>query len=244
MAEQIATNEWLCFDEFDVSGASNNFGTKRSVTEETWTPFQPPTSMGTDPILPRRLPGVESMTASVTGQLDVGVNLAAAEASLARGGAITTKGEGRNPGDAAYLFSGKPTGDFVYGGEVGKVIPFASVMSSSGTVTPGYLFEFGPKSATAPGTSRMMLAATSTQVLRLHIHVVAFTGSASIVIVYETSAIGDFTDAVVRYTSTSITGLDKKNPAIGGPITDLNHRYRWTITGAGSFLLRLAAGIR
>ncbi len=244
MAEQIATGEWLCFDEFDLSGVSTDFGAKRTVAEETWTPFQTPDVAGNTVIYPRRLLGVESMTLAVAGMMDAAVNLAAVEAALSRGGAITTKGDGRNPGDMVYMFAGKPTGDLAYGGAIGKVIPLACVMSSSGTVTPGTLFEFGSKGTTGPGTSQPMPAALTGQTLRLHIHVVAVTGSASMVVVYETSAIGDFTDAVARYTSPAITTVDKKNPSIAGPITDLHHRYRWTITGTGTFLVRLAAGIR
>jgi hypothetical protein len=89
-----------------------------------------------------------------------------------------------------------------------------------------------------------MPAVASTQKLFAHVHVVAFTGTASMALVYETSAIGDYSDAVTRATFTAITGLDKQKAIVAGPITDLNHRFRWTFTGTGTFLVRLAAGIR
>jgi hypothetical protein len=244
MPEQIATGEWLCFDEFDVSGLSDNFGSKRTVAEETWTPFQGPTEDATVPLLPRRLLGVESMTLSTTGQLDAAVNLAAAEAALARGSAIVTKGDGRALGDQVYMFVGRAGGDFVYGGAVGKVIPFSAMVGSDGIVTVGQLFEFGSKSSTAPGTSRTMPVVTTGMSLYLHLHVVAKTGSGSMVFVYETSLIGDYTDAVVKYTSPSISTVDKKRAVVSSANSDTHHRWRMTLTGSGTFLVRLAAGVR
>jgi hypothetical protein len=248
MAERIATDEFLCCDEFDVSGISSNFGAKRSIQAREVTCFLPPTGAATDPLYMKRFNGPESMEVQNSGYLDAAINLAAAKAALAAR-PIVTKGDGRALGDTCYLFLAQP-GDFEYGGPVGEVVAFALALRSDGIVVPGTVFEFGLKTATQNGTARALSAVTSTQRLYAHVHVIAVTGTnPTLDIVEESSAIGDFTDAVPHGTYTQITNNPatwKQRVVVAGPITDLNHRFRWTVGGTGSpsFLLRLVLGIR
>jgi len=66
-------------------------------------------------------------------------------------------------------------------------------------------------------------------------------------VVYETSVIGDYTDAVTRHTFTQFTPSYLKERAIKtATVSDTNGRFRWTIGGTGSpsFLVRMCEGVR
>lgn len=246
MPEQIAFDEWACIDQYDISGRTANFGSERSSEPKEFTCFPDPTVVApAGPPYKKRLAGPESAKMSITGYLDMEVNHPALSAAFAASPVIT-KGEGRALGSSVLMYVGRE-GTFSYGGPVGDVIPITAEIVSDGAVTPGSLFEFGAKTATGNGTSRTISAVTAGKVLVLHAHVisVAGTSSPSITIIYETSSIGDYTDAVTKHTFATFTTIDKERAVKTAAISDTNGRFRWTITGTNPvFLVRLSAGVR
>lgn len=245
MAEQVAYDEWLCTDQYDISGVSSSFGFERMVELKEFTCF--PASDVTTATLPykKRLPGPESAKASVTGYLDMTLNHPAISAAFGAS-PIITKGDGRALGSTLYMFVGK-NGMFSYGGAVGEVVPLTAELTSDGVVTPGNLFEFGSKTATGNGTSRTILAVTSGKSRYLHAHVISVAGTSSptLTLVFETSAIGDYTDAVTRHTFTDFTAAGVQRAVISTAVSDTNGRFRWTISGTDPvFVVRLGHGVR
>lgn len=246
MAEQIAYDEWMAIGPYDISGCVSNFGFERMVDLEEVTTFPGPTVVSpAGPVYTRRLPGVESAKSSIAGYLDMTVSHPALSAAFAAS-PIITYGTGRALGSMVYMFNGKE-GTMNYGGPVGKVIPITAEIMNDGVVTPGALYEFGPKTATGNGTSRTTLAVTTGKARYLHVHVVAISGtsSPSITVIYETSAIGDYTDAVTRHTFGAMTTIDEERAVKTAAVSDLNGRFRWTISGTDpSFLVRMSEGVR
>lgn len=245
MAEQINYAEWWCLDGYDLSGVSSNFGTERTIEDEKFTCFPDPTVTAPTGIFVKRLPGVESAQIQNTGYLDTTINLPAVEAAIP-GSPISSKGDGRALGDGVLLFSGK-SGSFNYGGEVGKVIPFSASILSDGPVVYGSLFEFGNKTATGNGTSRTMPAVTAGKSLYIHVHVTSVSGTSSptLTLIYERSANGTYSDAVTVHTFTAFTAIGAQRAIKTSAISDLNHRFRWTVSGTDPiFQVRLAAGVR
>jgi hypothetical protein len=246
VAEQVAYDEWACIDQYDISGRTSNFGSERMVDLKDFTTFPEPTVVSPAPLpYKKRLAGPESAKMSIAGYLDMDVNHPALSAAFAAS-PIITKGEGRALGSSVLMYVGRE-GTFSYGGPVGDVIPITAEIGNDGAVTPGSLFEFGSKTATGNGTSRTISAVTTGKVLVLHAHVISVSGTASpsITIIYETSAIGDYTDAVTKHTFATFTTANKERAVKTAAISDTNGRFRWTITGTDPvFLVRLSAGVR
>lgn len=249
--EQIAFDEFLLVDGYDISGVSSNFGTSREVDLEEILCFPDPEVTAGSPPYRKRLPGAESAKVSVTGYMDSAVNLAAGAGAFGASPVIS-KGAGRALGSEVLMFVGKE-GTLGYGGEVGRVIPLNADISSDGIVVAGKLFEFGAVTATGNGTSRTVSAVTTSKVRVLHVHVVDVEGTATptITIIYETSAIGDYSDAVTRHTFGPFTDAQvEAGTAFGRAVktdvvSDTNGRFRWVVTGTNPrFLVRFSEGVR
>lgn len=242
MAEQIAYDEWLSLDGYDISGAVANFGFEHSAELKEFTCFPPPDVLVGGPPYKKRLVGPVSGKNSISGYLDTATNLPAFEAAFG-GSPIVTYGAGRALGSPVYLYVGKE-GSLNHGGQVGEVIPISAEIMSDGAVTPGDLFEFSTKSATGNGTSRTILAVTTGKKRYIHAHAVSMSGTPSMVVVFETSVIGDYSDAITRWTSSAFTAVGAQRAAISTAVGDTNGRFRVTITGSGSFLVRFAHGVK
>lgn len=248
MAEQIASDEWMSIDEYDISGNIANFDFERMAALEAFVTFPDATvvsPVGT--IYERNLGGVEAAKAAPSGFLDMGVSYLGLKAAFEGASPIITKGEGRALGSDVTMFVGR-AGSFTYGGPVGKVIPISGQISSDGRVTPGALYEFGAKTTTTAGTSRTTVAVTAGKVRVLHVHVVAISGTTpTLDVIYETSALGNYTDAITRHTFTQFTpSYLKERAEKTAAVSDLNGRFSWTIGGTGSpsFLVRMSEGVR
>lgn len=244
MAEQITSAEWMCVDQYDISGCSSNFGFERMVDLEEAMSFLDPT-LSSGLIYKRRIPGVESAKSSVAGYLDMAISHPALSAAF---GAqpVLTYGQDRALGSRVYMFLGRE-GTLNYGGPVGKIIPITGELTSDGLAMPGSLFEFGAKTATGSGTSRVITAVSTGKTRVIHVHVIAISGTATptITIIFETSAIGDYTDAVTRWTSAAFTAVGKERVVITSAVSDTNGRFRWTVSGTNpSFLVRMSEGVR
>jgi hypothetical protein len=243
MAEAISTQESMCVDGFDISGVSSNFGMERSVALKECVTFPAPTDTTTTYPYKRRHAGPESAMAAVTGYLDQAVNGDAFKAALA-GSPIVTWMQGRALGSLATMLVGRES-KFLIGGPVGELIPANGTFESDGAVADGQLYEFGTKTATGNGTSRTTSAITTGKSRYLHVHVVATTLSPNLVVIYETSAIGDYTDAVTRHTFTAFTTAYLVERAIKtAAVSDTHGRFRWTFTGTGSIAVRMVEGVR
>lgn len=244
MAEQITSAEWMCVDQYDISGCSSNFGFERMVDlKETMSFLDPTLSSGL--IYKRRLPGPESSKSSVAGYLDMAISHPALSAAFAAQPTLTY-GLDRALGSQVYMFLGRE-GTFNYGGAVGEIVPITGELSSDGIVMPGALFEFGAKTATGNGTSRTVTAVTTGKTRVIHVHIVALSGTATptITVIFETSALGNYTDAVTRWTSAAFTAVGKERAVLTSAVSDTNGRFRWTISGTNpSFLVRMSEGVR
>lgn len=247
MAEQITSAEWMCVDQYDISGCSSNFGFERMVDLEEAMSFLDPT-LTSGLIYKRRIPGAESAKSSIAGYLDMAISHPALSAAFAAQPTLTY-GLDRALGSQVYMFLGRE-GTLNYGGQVSKIVPVAGELSSDGLVMPGALFEFGAKTATGNGTSRTVAAVTTGKTRVIHVHIVAISGTATptITIIFETSALGDYTDAVTRWTSAAFTDVGKERaviPSTVSEVSDTNGRFRWTISGTNpSFLVRMSEGVR
>lgn len=245
MAEQIAYDEFLCIDQYDISGVSANFGSERTADLKEFVCFPDPTITSASPPYKKRLSGPESAKLSVAGYLDTAVNLAAANAAL-NASPIITYGIGRALGSQVQLYVAKESG-FQHGGQVGEVIPISMEIASDGVIVAGALFEFGAKTATGNGTSRTVTAVTTGKSRYLHVHVISVsgTGTPTLTVIYETSAVGDYTDAVTRHTFTDFTAAGVQRAVKTAAVSDTNGRFRWTISGTNpSFLVRMSEGVR
>jgi hypothetical protein len=246
MAEQIFSDAALCLDGYDVSGVTSKLPLKWEQEIKEWICFKDPSLGTSDSLTKRRAPGAESADLPVDGYFDVGTNWQEAQDALGASGIILSYFTSRTPGGLAYLIP-VVQADSVLGGNVGDVIPFAAHYQSNGVVCAGTNFEYRSVTATGSGTSQTLGPVSATQSIYLHEHLTAIPGGTSLTaaIIFESSALGDFTDAVTRFTFTSLTTRGKQRAVVAGPVTDTHFRYRWTIGGSGgTFPLRLAAGIR
>lgn len=247
MSEQINRDAFLCLDGYDSSGLWSQLPFKWSQEIKEWICFKPSTAGPTDALTRKRLPGAESAELSVSGYLDFIDNYAQAVATLGAANPVTTFGIGRSPGSPVFLFVAAQ-GEFSFGGQAGEVVPFATDLKSDGIVVRGQLFTYQQVIATGSSSSLQLGAVALGKSLYLHAHVgsVPAGTSPSLAVILESSAIGDFSDAVTRATLTSFTTRGRQRVIIPGPITDPYYRFSWTIGGTGSpsFLTRLAAGIR
>lgn len=244
MAEQITSAEWMCVDQYDISGCSSNFGFERMVELEEAMSFLDPT-LTSGLIYKRRIPGVESAKSSVAGYLDMAISHPALSAAFAAQPTLTY-GQARALGSQVYMLLGRE-GTLNYGGAVGKIVPISGELSSDGLIMPGTLFEFGAKTATGNGTTRTVTAVTTGKTRVIHVHIVALSGTVTptITVIFETSALGDYTDAVTRWTSAAFTAVGKERAVLTSAVSDTNGRFRWTISGTNpSFLVRMSEGVR
>lgn len=245
MAEQIAYDEFLCINEYDISGVSANFGSERTVDLKEFVCFPGPTVTSASAPFKKRLSGPESAKLSVAGYLDTSINLPAANAAF-NASPIITYGTGRALGSQVLLYVAKEN-SFTHGGQVGEVIPMSMEILSDGVVVAGSLFEFGAKTATGSGTSRTVLAVTTGKSRYLHVHVISVSGTATptLTVIYETSALGDYTDAVTRHTFTDFTAVGVQRAVKTDAVSDTNGRFRWVISGTNpSFPVRMSEGVR
>lgn len=242
MAEQIAYAEWCAIDRYDVSGVSSSFGAEASATLEECVTF--PDATVTAPGVPykRRHVGDESFQLSIAGYLDIAVNYPAFNSSLGAS-PVTTWGAGRALGSLVTMFVGKES-KFVQGGAVAKLIPLTGDLMSDGLFMNGVLYEFGDKSATGTGTAQTTTAVAAGMNRVLHVHVVATTLSPTLTVTYETSEIGDFSDAVTRHTFTQFTSSYLVERAVKtSTVSDTHGRFKWTYGGTGTLTVRMSEGV-
>jgi hypothetical protein len=243
VAEAISSQEWLCINGFDISGVSSNFGMERSVALQECVTFPAPTDTTTTYPYKRRHAGAETAQNTVAGYLDQAVNGDAFKAALL-GSPIVTWGISRALGSLVTMQVGRES-KFSIGGPVGNLIPADGTFSNDGAVADGQLYEFGTKTATGNGTTRTTIAVTTGKARYLHVHVVATTLSPNLVVIYETSAIGDYTDAVTRHTFTAFTPSYLVERAVKtAAVSDTHGRFRWTFSGTGSITVRMVEGVR
>jgi hypothetical protein len=246
MSEFINSDSGLCLDGYDVSGVSSKLPFKWIQEVKQWICFKDPALGSSDPLTRKRAPGAEDADLQTDGYLDFGTNWQEARDNLGASKTVLTYYPSRTIGGPAYIMPAVQA-DAVFGGPVGEVIPFAAHYQASGIVTAATLFEFRSVTATGNGTSQTLGAVTATQSLYLHVHSVALPGGSSptLILVFESSADGTFGDAVTIWTFTTLTTRGKERKVVAGPVTDTHYRFRWTVGGSGgSFMIRLAAGIR
>lgn len=247
MSELINSDSYLCLDGFDVSGTATKLPFKWSQEVKEWICFKDPTLGSSDPLTKKRAPGAESGELPLDGYLDFGTNWQEGRDALGSSNVQLLFGPSRTAGAPAYFFPAVQA-DAAVGGAAGEVIPFAANYQSNGVIVPGTLFEYRSVTATGNGASQTLGAVLSTQNLYLRLHSVAVPGGTTptLTVVFESSLIGDFTDAVTLQTFTVVTtSRAKESFTLAGPITDTHYRFRWTVGGSGgTYLIRLAAGIR
>lgn len=244
MASQVSINEWAALDKYDISGQVSNFASQRMVALNPCTTFPPATSGTQTRVYKQQLPGAEDAKMSIAGYLDTAT--AAAIDALFAGIFTVTKGDGRDPGDTCLMYQAIEAGTST-GGPVGMPVPFTADIESTGPVCPGFVYTFGTITATGNSATRTPPALSVGKSRTLHAHVITVggTGSPTLTLTYETSAIGDFSDAVTRVTFSNFTAAGVQRVVDTGITTDTNGRFKWVISGTTpSFLVRFCEGVR
>jgi len=246
MAELIFSDAFLAIGAYDVAPVTKGLPFKWSQEIKEWICFKPIEAGTSDPLTRKRLPGAESAELPVDGYLDFGSNWLQAQADLGVSNTILTFGLSRTPGSLVYLFPAVMA-ESAFGGPTGDVVPFAATYQSNGVICPGKLFDFGP-APSGPGEEFELEEVAADANLYAHLHSVMLPGGTAPTedVILESSAAGDFSDAVTRATFTQLTTRGKERKVIPGPITDTTYRFNYTGGGTGSpvFVIRSAAGVR
>jgi hypothetical protein len=250
MSELIFTDAFLALEGYDISGTSKGFPFKVSAEIKDSICFKPAELGSSDPVGHKRFHGTEDADLPVDGYLDYGGNWEVAESirTARNSAAVLTFGASRTPGDLVFLYPAIQ-GEMSFGGPVGDLVPFASDYKLNGKLVDGVLFSFGVVSAEGASDGQELGPVGDDEFLHAHFHVVQppvaithpFFIPATMPVTIETSALGDFTDAVTLYTYTTWTSRGGLRVAIPGPVTDTHYRFAYDPTG--SFMIRAAAGI-
>jgi len=245
MASLTSINEWACLSQYDITGQVSNFASQRQVALNECTTFPDPTLPTQAIVYKKRLAGAEDAKLSISGYLDQ-ATATAIDALFATVTVIVTKGDGRDPGDTCLMYQAKEASTST-GGAVGMPVPFSADIESDGPVCAGTVYLFGSITASNNSTSQTTGTVSAGKSRTLHAHVITVGGTSTptLSLTYETSAIGDYSDAVTRVTFTNFTAAGVQRVVDTGDTTDTHGRYKWTVSGTTpSFMVRLCEGVR
>lgn len=246
MSELIFEDGFLCLGAFDVSGVSKTLAGKIVSAVKEWVCFKDPTLGTSDRVSRRRLHGEESASLPIDGFLDFDTNWPMARAAFQDKALYAlTFGASRTAGGPAWMFN-VVQASHEFGGAVADLVPFAGDYQSSGPLAAGRLLLHGDVTATGATTGQALGAVAADQALYCHFHVPKTpTGTTPVLAaIIESSALGDFSDAVTRYTFTNFTTKSVQRAVVNGPIADTTFRVKYTLTGTTpNFRVRIAAGI-
>lgn len=245
MAE-IAGSEFIVIDGHDLTPDSSDISATLDGETKQAKYFRGLLADDAAPIVIVNEIGALSVKIAVKGRLmSTQENLAAAQAALDAGSCLALYGYGRAVG-ARCLLLPAVEGALSHGGQVGEITPFACEVQSSGDFVRGQLFVFAKVTALAHFPIASFGAVASGKSLTVQLHPVGIGGTTpALAAIFETSIIGDYSDAVTRATFASFTDQTPQRIVAPGPWSATNGRFTLTPTGTGSpyFIVRAAAGI-
>jgi hypothetical protein len=246
MSELIFEDGFLCLGAYDVSGVSKTLSGKIVSPVKEWVCFKDP-SLGTSGrVSRRRLHGEESASLPIDGYLDFDATWPMARAAFQNKAVHTlTFGVSRAAGGPAWLFN-VVQASHEFGAAVAELVPFAGDYQSSGPIAAGRLLYHGDVTVTGSTPGQNLGTVLAGQALYCHFHVPKTpTGTTPVLgAIIESSALGDFSDAVTRYTFSNFTSSGVQRAVVNGPIADATYRVKYTLTGTTpNFRVRIAAGI-
>lgn len=132
-------------------------------------------------------------------------------------------------------------------GKIGEVFDFDVDAEGSGPGVRETLMEYGAKTATGNGTTRLLTAVSAAQKVYSFLHVLAITGtgSPSIQVIIESDDNVGMTTPTTRITHTTFNVIGGELMSLIGPITDTYWRARWVVTGTSpSLTILVGLGIQ
>jgi hypothetical protein len=244
--EFVLLNSQICMRGYDFTGLANQGSVDVKVDIQEYLCFS------TLPMTyKKRLPGAEDGELALAGYYDTATVETALRQNFNVTDTLVMFGQSMAIGSPWVLMK-IVQGAYQRGGGVGSVMPFSITALSQGEpiVDTAELFEFGNWTATDNGVARELGPVGANQYLYVGLQTTGVIGTTPTADVeFESSAIGDFSDAETRATFIQITDAHDENRAqmiaVAGPITDTHFRFRRTIGGSGSptFTVRGAAGI-
>jgi hypothetical protein len=153
-------------------------------------------------------------------------------------------------GEMAYSFPALHS-SYEVGAAIGELLPFTVKADASGDrLVRGTLMHSTQDASnvdvlrvvSGTGEVRQLGATSATQKLYIGVHVIAATGSLTVIL--KSAALVGFGSPTTRYTSSAFTAIGSDWATVVGPITDEFYRVDWTISGGGpSFGFAVVVGI-
>ncbi|HSF40307.1 MAG TPA: hypothetical protein VLT87_10985 [Thermoanaerobaculia bacterium] len=232
MGEFVLKNGWLGLGGYFFDTGLGDLVLKTTTEAKEYVCFQP-----VGELYKKRLPGVGDADIAMSGYW----NVETIDAALKSGQNVTNTLALFGPtspaaGSIGFLLR-VMQGEYSLGGSVGEVTPFSvTAMGSAGSPERlGKVLHYGAVSASGDGTSVTLGAVDAEQKLYVGLAVTGKAGtSPTLDVVHETSALGDYTDAVTLHTFAQFTDRDAAYVEIAGPITDTHHRLSFTLGGSSS----------
>lgn len=243
----IAGSQFFVIDGYDLTPDLGDLTATLDAEVKPAKYYRGLTDTDSTPVVVVNEAGAQSVKFDAKGRLTAAqVDLAAAQAALDAGGCKALYGYGRNPGDRCII-APAVQGAVSWGGQVGDIIPFASAVGGSGVFARGVLYAFAKITASPANFPASVGAVASGKSLVLRVHVVGVSGTApALGLIYETSLLGDYSDAITRATFASFTATGVQEIVVAGPISDAGRFSVVSLAGSASpfFIVRAAAGIQ
>lgn len=152
---------------------------------------------------------------------------------------------GATAGDICYFTQGVLNQYTPLAGAVGDPATFNLGWQSATPVVRGLrLHPSAARTASGNGTAVAFTAPTATQTLYAQFHLLAVSGTGSVVFTIQTDDNAGFTTPTTRITSTSMTAVGASAANLAGALTGETHiRTSYTITGFTSATFVVSAGV-
>lgn len=240
MSDATTNDIWVCADGYDLSGHSREAVLTVGQEIVNYLCYNGPGVVGAVPTQKRVITGYNPSFALAGYQDMVNVD-PVLRGVIGLTGKYQIGGYSRALGDWAYILR-ILTGEYKSGGA-------ASDVGAYTMATVGDQYYDGLNGAYADVTATNVIggiehgAVLAAQSLRLNLQVQRLTGTATFDAIWETDADNTFASAITRHTFTQIAAVGSQHAVVAGAITDTWGRLSYTITGTGTFRVRLVASV-
>lgn len=242
MAVYAQTNVGILVDALNVAGFANELSLTATADELDFTTFA---SGGWR----QKKPGLAMFAASVKGFQDyatTGVDPVYPITGLGGQSTVTIAPTGGAAvADPVFFGSGVLTTYTPLMGAVGEPASFDLGWSGSAQLVRGQMLHpVAARTATGNGTTTTFTTPTATQTLYASFHVLAVSGTGSIVFTVQTDDNSGMTTPTTRLTSQTFTGVGAGTASLAGALAGETHiRVVYTITGFTSVTFAVASGV-